>query len=374
MNTRHAPTAERLPIVHSNVSPLLSQAIQALAGEGRTCARHAPTAEQLPIVHSNVRLLLVQAFAGAGKTSTLEAFALANPDLRILLLTFTKVLQTEAERRFRQQRLFTVKCKTTHSLAFASFGKAYSDAKKLGEVSPANLMDRLGISAVLARAVLTTVENYMRSGEAKIAPCHFPQDLSEAHRSEVGTHALRAWEMMQDLNGPLKMPHDGYLKLYQLSNPDLSKTYDVIMVDEWQDTNPVTMDVVMRQECRVILVGDKHQSIYAFRGACGAMDKAAEHADEVLTLTQSFRFGQGIADLATLVLSGLKGETHPLIGAGQPQPDVCAVDRSKPYAYIARTNSSLFREAVSLLGRTPFAMCGGDKKDAKYLDLSLIHI
>uniref|UniRef100_UPI0013D42A21 UvrD-helicase domain-containing protein n=1 Tax=Klebsiella pneumoniae TaxID=573 RepID=UPI0013D42A21 len=70
--------------------------------------------------------------------------------------------------------------------------------------------------------------------------------------------------------GALKMTHDGYLKLFQLSKPDLSKQFGLIMVDEWQDTNEVTMDIVLEQDARLILVGDRHQSIYGFRGATNA--------------------------------------------------------------------------------------------------------
>lgn len=321
--------------------------------------RHTPTAEQLPIIRSKLNTLLVQAFAGAGKTSTLEDFAAANPTLRILLLTFNKALQVEAQQRFKELGLANVDCVTTHALAFARFGRAYQAAGKIGFVAPNDLMDLFSIDAALARAVLTTVENFIRSADAKIVRAHLPKDLAEAHRAEAGTYAQNAWDAMKDVKGALKMPHDGYLKLFQLSNPDLSTQYDVIMVDEWQDTNPVTMDIVLEQDTRLILVGDRHQSIYIFRGATNAMELV--EADATMTLTQSFRFGQGIADLATLVLAGLKGETQALIGSGKVE-SVFTVDRNQPYAVISRTNGTLFREAVKLLGRVPFTFIGGGER------------
>lgn len=156
--------------------------------------RHTPTAEQLPIIRSQLDTLLVQAFAGAGKTSTLEDFALANPGLRILVLTFNKALQVEADQRFKALGLSNVECLTTHALAYARFGHAYAAAKKIGFVSPADLMDLFSIPATLARAVLTTVENYIRSDAKTITREHLPNDLEVAHRTEAGTYAQRAWE------------------------------------------------------------------------------------------------------------------------------------------------------------------------------------
>ena len=325
--------------------------------------RRTPTHEQLPIIRSKLNTLLVQAFSGAGKTATLEEFALANQGLKILLLTFSKALQVEAQQRFRGLGLTNVDCLTSHALAYARFGRAYQAAGAIGFVSPSDLMDFLSIGAALARAVLTTVENFIRSADAKITADHLPSDLAAAHRTEVGTYAQKAWESMKDLDGALKMPHDGYLKLFQLSQPDLAAQYDLIMVDEWQDTNAVTMDIVLEQDCRLILVGDRHQSIYGFRGATNAMDLV--EADATMYLTQSFRFGQGIADLATTILASLKGETQALVGSGKFKSEF-VVDRNQPYAVIARTNGTLFREAVSLLGRVKFTLVGGGEKLENY--------
>jgi hypothetical protein len=161
---------------------------------------------------------------------------------------------------------------------------------------------------------------------------------------------------MQARDGDLPMTHDGYLKLYQLSRPDLSREFDLILFDEAQDANEVTLDLIGQQRLPQVVVGDTHQSIYAFRGAVDALCRF--EADETLRLTQSFRFGPGIAAVATALLAGLKGEAHPVVG----QPDretVFEVDRRRPYTVIARTNATVFAEAVSLLGTTRFHLIGG---------------
>lgn len=65
----------------------------------------------------------------------------------------------------------------------------------------------------------------------------------------------------------LEMTHAGYLKLFQLSRPILGRTYDVIMLDEAQDSNPCIASIVLRETgCARILVGDSHQVRGAWHG------------------------------------------------------------------------------------------------------------
>jgi len=86
-------------------------------------------------------------------------------------------------------------------------------------------------------------------------------------RSQGVGFAQLLWAKMSDLKDlSVKMTHSGYLKLYQLSRPDLSRDYDIILLDEAQDSNPTVADVVLRQSCPKILVGDSHQAIYSFIG------------------------------------------------------------------------------------------------------------
>ena len=65
--------------------------------------------------------------------------------------------------------------------------------------------------------------------------------------------ALKVWAQMRDPETQLRMSHDGYLKLWALQSPRLA--YDIILLDEAQDTNPVTLGVVLAQK-RSTLVGE----------------------------------------------------------------------------------------------------------------------
>ena len=92
----------------------------------------------------------------------------------------------------------------------------------------------------------------------------------------------------------------------------LSRDYDLILVDEAQDLNPVTMAIIEEQTIPVVYVGDTHQHIYGFNGAKDGL--RATRADVELRLTRSFRFGPAVAWIANKVVA-LKGENKMLSGA-----------------------------------------------------------
>lgn len=310
------------------------------------------TIEQEQVLRAEVPTLKVEAFAGTGKTTTLVAFAKARPNKRFLYIAFNKAIQMEAERKFPSN----VKARTTHSLAFAQFGNPFFKAGKLvAGIKPTQMLRAFNLPGNkenyrLVADVMETVNNYMASADPAIGRVHLPGDSRDkvVHSEDtILSYAKKAWEKMCDLeDASLGMVHDGYLKLYQLSRPVLN--YDYILFDEAQDANPVTTSLVMSQTCRKVFVGDTHQQIYSFRGAHNALEQI--RADATLYLTQSFRFGSNVAITANAILSGLKGETRPLIGMNG-EGKIGPVDRESQYAVISRTNALVLDEAISAVDR-----------------------
>jgi superfamily I DNA/RNA helicase len=66
-------------------------------------------------------------------------------------------------------------------------------------------------------------------------------------------HLQSLWMAMQYLDSNLPLGHDGYLKLWAVSNPQVQVDY--IMVDEAQDLNPVLLGVLEKVTCPVVYVG-----------------------------------------------------------------------------------------------------------------------
>src|SRR5690606_22472731 len=95
--------------------------------------------------------------------------------------------------------------------------------------------------------------------------------------------------------------------------------FHTVIFDEAQDANPIMLQLLKNQYTtgsKVIMLGDRHQSIYEFRGAVNAMDHLPDGA-AVLPLTQSRRFGPRTAWLANRVLGELKDEQLAIEGMGE---------------------------------------------------------
>lgn len=310
------------------------------------------TDEQKEIVHSDSHTLLVNAFAGTGKTSTLVEFARARPKQNFIYLAFNRSVKEDAIRKFPRN----VYCTTTHGLAYQYFGVPYKH--KLGQPKSATIAKMFKCSFAVADAANQTLNSYLCSADQFLdAEKHLvPGVLGDLQAERAFTVANDLWKSMQDKNNVyVKMPHDGYLKLFQLAEPNFENDY--YMVDEAQDSNMLVIDIIRRQTGKQLFIGDENQSIYQFRKAVDALNHV--NADEKLYLTSSFRFGEGIAELASLLLQGWKNETRSVKGLGKEQSHFF-VNEMQPHTVLARTNSGLFDAAVKALNSgLPFGYLGG---------------
>jgi F-box protein 18 (helicase) len=313
------------------------------------------TDEQRRVVARDLKpndILRVMAFAGTGKTSTLIEYAKARPNLRFLYLAFNKSVQREAERRFPAN----VISKTSHSLAFRHCGHPYQH-KLVAGIKALTVCDVLALNSYEeANFTVHTLLNYLGSIDRKIHREHIPKNgfhfYEKTSMPNIVNSANQLWQRMCDPDDErIGMLHDGYLKLFQLSEPVLA--FDVIMIDEGQDLNPCQAYIGLKQPVARIITGDTHQQIYAFRGASDFMQRVK--ATRTLYLTQSFRFGPKIAKVANILLSFFKHEKHPVAGLRTPRPDGTTSKRT----IISRTNAFLFQKAAQLHAGHRIGFVGG---------------
>ena len=133
--------------------------------------------------------------------------------------------------------------------------------------------------------------------------------LAEAVRTELERRKRRAGVMSYD---------DLLTRLADaLSGPEgdgiaarLRERYRVVLVDEFQDTDPVQWEIIRRAfggGRRCVLIGDPKQAIYAFRGAdVYAYLEAAAEAVSRATLEVNWRSDQGLLDAYDALFGGAK--------------------------------------------------------------------
>lgn len=329
------------------------------------------------------RLMKISAYAGAAKTSTLCMVA-GEHVVPSLMLTFNKSLADEARGRFPSW----VECRTTHSLAYASFGAQLREKLKRPQGAYRNVA---GTGTEIAKffktgdfiyliegeresrrmkaggvgvAIKGTVAKFEQSADLVMGNQHIDTSPCDqillkdkksmrSYKYLVLDCAKKLWDLRCDLRSPVLATHDTYLKLFQLSKPDLSR-YEVLYLDECQDVNEVVLDIFLNQQdkCRLYAVGDGFQNIYSWRGAKNAM---LELDWPEAKLSKSFRFGQAIGDLADVVLSR-DGVKHTNVKGWEnltttvlPKFDLPLNVWDEQYTMLFRTNGALIFTAVDLI-------------------------
>jgi DNA helicase-2/ATP-dependent DNA helicase PcrA len=282
---------------------------------------------------------LVIAGAGSGKTRVIEYRVLnlvmnkISPN-SILLLTFTrKAAQEMISRASRHDPL----CKNVEGGTFHSFAyrllKRYSES--IGFPNSFSILDEGDAEEAVHRCA-TKMGLYDREKR-------FPKkdtlrsiiSISINKGSSIGEVIKKEYphfiEYISDLE-TLRKEYAGYkidknyldyddLLVYLgilLENGDirerLSKRYQYIMVDEYQDTNALQGDIayLLSQNHRnIMVVGDDAQSIYGFRGASheNIMDFPQKFPEcTVIKLEENYRSSQSILDVANTVLENMKNK------------------------------------------------------------------
>lgn len=336
--------------------------------------------QQLDILSnfSTSKISKINAGSGCAKTTTLTMIAEEN-DQRSLYIAYNKAMADEASHKFPP----TVDCKTTHALAFGITGSALKHKLERPKGAYVNVCgtgkevamyfnirhSSFRVSpAMVGHLILETVNRFEYSADERIGFEHVPsqsldvlkkimvenkvsntvieRELKNMKHKAVSC-AKELWAMRIDTNSPIKCTHDTYLKLFQMRKIKLTN-YQVIYLDEAQDTNDCVLDIIENQNCKIVLVGDEFQSIYQWRGSVNAMSKV--DADYTGVLTKSYRFGQEIADIANVILNGvfkIQGNEDKTSKVGRSR----TVDRKKPFTYLFRTNFAMLETALEIISR-----------------------
>lgn len=306
-----------------------------------------PTDEQSQIVKlfKDGKSLNVKAFAGAGKTTTLLQIAEASAELEKsgIYFSFNKKMVEDIKKKKPPNNL---QCYTTHAFALQKMKMKFDDMDKLIKTNNTKYIesaldveteyfgeppksekepdDRYRITPYsFAVYVKNTIKNFCHSESEYIDITHTSflnkrlvgllryrggdiiTDDIDYVREKVKNMAISIWQRMISPNDSMRLGHDGYLKVWSLSKPKLD--FDFILFDEAQDTNPCVLSVINNQTAQRIFVGDTNQQIYEWRGAINAMENV-DNIDATKYITQSFRFGPRIAELATGLLRAMKEE------------------------------------------------------------------
>lgn len=278
-----------------------------------------PTDEQLNILDLGRTKdnLLINAYAGTGKTTTLEMLEGVVKEKPILYLVFNKRNADEAAKRMAS----TTTVRTLNSLghriwAAKCAGKITLDSKKTNTIFRSivdevkkkdqaqvlwNSYYEVSQGVALAKALGYIPEGVVKSECRLLDQAAFHSFLDEAPDDLVSgliDEVLRR-SIVSGFAGNIDFNDQIYLPaLFGGTYPQ----FPLVLVDEAQDLSPVN-HAMLDKLCgrsRLIAVGDPFQNIYGFRGAkAGSMSDLGQRYKTVsATLSVSFRCPQAIVENA----------------------------------------------------------------------------
>jgi superfamily I DNA/RNA helicase len=178
------------------------------------------------------------------------------------------------------------------------------------------------------------------------------EEETDFRRDVIAKTCEKLWQHMTNPADSAKITHDTYVKIFQLqgltfrdfwdTTNKMFLSLDLLILDEVQDSNSVTLAIFNKQtHLQRIACGDKNQNLYSWRGAKN--DFSSFNEWNKATLTESFRFGQGIADIANKVLALPAMETKlKLVGRGTDKG-------TNQTAILCRTNATVLQTVFTKL-------------------------
>lgn len=334
-----------------------------------------PTDEQHRIVDlfNNGDDVKVEARAGSGKTSTAMLAAESDLNRSGVFTAFNKSIVQDSAAKFGTN----VDCRTFHSLAYREVGWRYSHRLSSNRMPGWELAKRIGVDPItittdygskkldagmLASLAVGTVRKFCQFTNAVPELWQVPMtrsrdqsiiDAWDSVRPHVLAAAKQVWEDWQNPDGELPYEHGAYLKQWLLEDGKIDA--DFVLFDECQDADPVQIQIVKNSAkagAQVVALGDSAQEIYSWRGATNALAAFGGVGSE---LTNSFRFGPEIAEVANICLDAL--DMTRVTGRGAAGV-VAATDT--PAAVLCRTNSKAVERAMlaSEGGKKPHVLGG----------------
>jgi superfamily I DNA/RNA helicase len=330
-----------------------------------------------PNFNGNMKII---AYAGTGKTTTLMAICKALPNKKILNLSFNRSVADEAKTKFPGN----VTSETFHGIAHIKMGKpdlVQNPKDFVNQYLKAYPED----SFWSVWGGYRTLVKFCETDATEITLAHALNEKNMDSYRNLSKNkgytdmfvavAKRMWDHWE-ANPDSKVLHPMYLKRFTLSTACELNEFDMLLVDEAQDANPSMLAILKKVKCQIVVVGDPHQQIYEFNGAINALDQCDY---ETYYLTQSFRFGEDIAEWSNDILLHTRAfdGTHLIRGKKKgrsiirEESDMGTEDLWNLDAVICRTNKDCYDSSKILVNNSIPYNFSNSKEAAKELDTIL---
>ncbi len=304
--------------------------------------------------NSKYKAIGIKAFAGCGKSFVLKYIATKLKNKKILGLAFNNSIVKENAHSFpkRNSKWFTV-----HTLAkeyLIKNGVEFdfkNSTKNFKDIEVLKILKLNEDNITLGKVINEVFKVYCQSDLKELSIINIKKGIEEQINEyllntddkylELGCkYSLELWDKFVNLELPPTF--DFYLKYFEVNEFAKNiKEFDLVQLDEAQDSNAVTMSIITQIPAKYIYVGDEHQSIYAFRGTKNALN----YTDKLFYLSTTFRYIPKIAQFANTILKSYKNEKVPITSLANEKTS----KKDNKTAYLSRNNATMIGLIAELI-------------------------
>lgn len=329
--------------------------------------------------------LVIEAVAGSGKTfSMIQACLRLSKTTKIAFIAFNKHIASEAQGKLQASKCFNVTASTYHSLGLRALKAAYPNTQ-IADYKTDDIMERVPKPATmepadwrhviaLTRKLVGFSKNYLldetsadfESRLEEIAD-HHTVDLNGVGKSAL-TYVRGALQESRRLAAQ-QIDFDDMIWLPVVLGLSMPEKYDLLIVDEAQDTNLCQQRLALLAcpQGRIVIVGDRFQAIYGFRGAdVTAIPSMTERLRntargvEVYPLTVTRRCPKSHVELAQRIVPQIRAMEDAPEGELVTVNESTALSQMRPGDMVlCRCNAPLVNAAYALIRRGTKAVIRG---------------
>jgi DNA helicase-2/ATP-dependent DNA helicase PcrA len=317
------------------------------------------TNEQRDIISAGFEHAVITAVAGSGKTTTLAwriryLLHQGHDPARMLVLMFNRSAKMDFERKLQavcgNSGLALPEIRTYHAMGLRLYRRFvregylpnfsanilsdqeinYQVFQLSRRLVPEDLAEELRRNK---KEFIETAIGFIDRVKTSLSPAEIvfeDMEFTERQRYLIDLfHSFEQWRKGQSRISFADMLYEPVMAIHQ--NPLLQRLVankmDLILVDEYQDTNEIQhllLRYVAGDRARVTVVGDPDQTIYEFRGAKPEfiLRRFSDEFESPLeqTLSYSFRYGHRVALLANHLIHNNSGRKDLLCHAHPSTP------------------------------------------------------
>jgi DNA helicase-2/ATP-dependent DNA helicase PcrA len=298
--------------------------------------------------------LIVKAFAGSGKTKTMEEMMKLIPsDKSILALAFNSHIAKELQSRVDKLGLMNVQASTLNSFGWKVCRANVKGLSQVNQYKTFDIIDQMIVDDEKRKKFKGPLSRLMSLKKA--CPSLSAEEIVKRFDLETPTDedfmptAGEVWKKIINMTSVMDFDDQIFMPIIKKWKLPL---FDYVLVDEGQDLSEVQIKMIQQIGKIIVVVGDEFQAIYGFRGAMpDAIDQIQTSLKaEILPLSICYRCPKNVVKEAQTIVPAIEYSETAEDGIVETCETKDFIERAKDGDWVlCRTTAPLVKRCLQFI-------------------------